>query len=108
MPEKSILIVDADNVSLTYLIRTIREQQYSVVGTNSGKEGLIVAWRDQPDLVLFDPSLRDISPEEFLLKLRRDARSANTPILALSSNPDAGMKDACLQAGCNEYMLKSG
>ena len=108
MPEKSILIVDADNVSLNYLIRMIREHQYSVVGTNSGKDGLSVAWRDQPDLILFDPSLQDISPEEFLLKLRRDVRSANTPILALSSNPDVGMKDACLQAGCNEYMLKSG
>lgn len=108
MSEKSILIVDADNVSLNYLIRTIKEQQHSVVGTNSGKEGLIVAWRDQPSLILFDPSLRDISPEEFLLKLRRDARSANIPILALSSNPDVGMREACLQAGCNEYMLKSG
>jgi pilus assembly protein CpaE len=106
--EKSILVVDADNASRNYLIHMVKEQHYAAMGASSGKEGLIIIWRDRPDLIIFDPALQDISPEEFLLKLRRDLRSANIPILALSSNPDSGMKEACLQAGCNEYMLKSG
>lgn len=108
MSEKSVLIVDADNTSRNYLIRMVQEQRYTAMGVGSGKEGLIAIWRDRPDLIIFDPTLQDISPEEFLLKLRRDLRSVNIPILALSSNPDSGMKDACLQAGCNEYMVKSG
>ena len=108
MPDKSILIIDADNVSLNYLTRIVKEQRYPVMGAGLGKEGLISAWRDRPDLIIFDPALRDISPEEFLLKLRRDARSSATPILALSSNPNPEIKNACLQAGCNEYILKTG
>ena len=108
MSDKTLLIVDADNASLNYLLRMAREQHYSAIGADSGKEGLIIAWRDQPDLIIFDPALQDISPEEFLLKLRRDLRSTNIPILALSSSRDPGMKDACLQAGCNEYIMKSG
>lgn len=107
MPDKSILIVDADNVSLNYLTRIVKEQRYSVEGVGLGKEGLISAWRDRPDLIIFDPALQDISPEEFLLKLRRDARSSMIPILALSSDPNPGTKNACLRAGCNEYVLKS-
>jgi MinD-like ATPase involved in chromosome partitioning or flagellar assembly/ActR/RegA family two-component response regulator len=106
--DKSILIVDADNVSLNYLMRIVKEQHYSAVGVGSGKEGLIASWRDQPDLIIFDPTLGDLSPEEFLLKLRRDLRSVDIPILALSTNTDVAMRDACIQAGCNEYMLKSG
>ncbi len=108
MSEKSILIVDADNASRNYLIHMVKEQRYAAMGAGSGKEGLISIWRDRPELIIFDPTLQDISPEEFLLKLRRDLRSANIPILALSSDPDSSMKDACLQAGCNEYMVKSG
>ncbi len=108
MSEKSILIVDADNASRNYLIHMVKEQRYAAMSAGSGKEGLISIWRDRPDLIIFDPTLQDISPEEFLLKLRRDLRSANIPILALSSDPDSSMKDACLQAGCNEYMVKSG
>ena len=108
MPDQSILIVDVDNVSLNYLIRILKEHGYSVTGAGSGKEGLVAAWRDQPDLIIFDPVLGDLSPEEFLLKLRRDPRSTHIPILALGKNPDPELKNACLQAGCNEYILKSG
>ncbi len=108
MSDKTLLIVDADSASLNYLTRLVKAQHYSVVGADSGKEGLIVAWRDRPDLIIFDPALQDISPEELLLKLRRDSRSTNIPILALSSDHDPEVKNACLRAGCNEYILKSG
>lgn len=108
MSDKSILVVDADNVSLNYLVHLMRKQGYSAVSADSGEAGLTVAWRDKPDLILFDPSLGDIPPEEFLLKLRRDPRSKEIPVLALSGNPDVSLKDACLQAGCDEYLMKSG
>ena len=108
MPDETILVVDADNVSLNFLARKVQEQHYSVLTAKSGKEGLISVWQDEPDLIIFDPALKDILPEEFLLKLRRDMRSAKIPTLALSSVSDPGVKDACLQAGCNEYLTKSG
>ncbi len=108
MSDKSILVVDADSVSLDYLVHLVRKQGYSAAGADSGEEGLTVAWRDKPNLIVFDPSLEDISPEEFLLKLRRDPRSKEIPVLALSSNPDESLKGACFQAGCNEYLMKSG
>jgi len=107
MPDETILIVDSDNVSLNFLARKVLEEGYSVLTADSGKEGLISVWRDEPALIIFDPALQDIQPEEFLLKLRRDMRSANTPILAMSSVSDPGVKNACLQAGCNEYLNKS-
>jgi len=108
MSDKTILIVDADSASLNFLVRMVKEQGYFVMAANTGKEGLVIAWRDRPDLIIFDPALQDISAEEFLLKLRRDLRSTNLPILALSSSHNPGMKEACLKAGCNEYMLKTG
>ena len=108
MSDKTILIVDADSASLNFLVRMVKEQGYFAMAANTGKEGLVIAWRDRPDLIIFDPALQDISAEEFLLKLRRDLRSTNLPILALSSSHNPGMKEACLKAGCNEYMLKTG
>jgi pilus assembly protein CpaE len=108
MPEKTILFVDADNASLNFLTRLLKERGYYAMSVQSGKEGLVAAWRDRPDIIVFDPVLGDISPEEFLLKLRRDLRSANIPVLALSSSHNPSMKESCLKAGCNEYMLKSG
>ena len=60
MSDESILVVDADNVSLNYLKRIVQEQHYSAIGVGSGKEGLIAAWRDLPAMIIFDPILGDL------------------------------------------------
>ncbi|MBN1451460.1 MAG: response regulator [Anaerolineales bacterium] len=108
MSGQTILIVDTDTASLKYLVRMLQEQGYSVLGAGLGKEGLIIVWRDRPDLIIFDPVLKDISSEEFVQKIRHDPRSANVPILAFSSDANPEKKNACLQAGCNHYVAKSG
>ena len=107
MSAKTILIVDGDTASLNYLMRLLQAQRYFVLGTELGKEGLANAWRDQPDLIIFDPVLRDISLEEFLQQIRQDSRSAAIPIMALSSDPNPEKENACLLAGCNRYIVKS-
>jgi len=52
MPEKKILIVDADVASRNFIAHTLADQKYEVIQAGSGKEGLISAWRDHPDLWL--------------------------------------------------------
>lgn len=108
MPTKTILLVDADNASLNFMSRLMREQGYAVLQTNLGKEGWIYVWRDHPDLVIFDPALQDVTGEQFVSKLRQDPRSAAVPILALSSDLRPARKTSCLEAGCNEFLTKSG
>ncbi len=108
MPDKTILLVDADTASLNFLSSLMRKEGYAVLQTNMGKEGLIYAWRDHPDLVVFDPVLQDLPGEQFLSKLRQDSRSAAIPVLALSSDQEPARETAILEAGCNEYMVKSG
>lgn len=108
MPEKTILLVDADTASLHFLSSLMRKEGYAVLQTNMGKEGLIHAWRDRPNLIIFDPVLHDLPGEQFLSKLRHDPRSAAIPVLALSSDANPARKNAILEAGCNEYMVKSG
>jgi pilus assembly protein CpaE len=82
-------------------------KEFEVLEAHTGKEGLIAAWRDAPDLVLFDPTLADISDREFIHKLRSDPRTSRTPLVALSSDPAPARKQACLNAGVDEYLVKS-
>lgn len=107
MAEKTILIVDGDNASRNFLADMFARKGMRVLETPLGKEGLIFAWRDRPDLILLDPKLDDLPGEELLRKLRVDARTASTPAIALSSDPDPRRKTACLEAGFNEYLTKS-
>ena len=103
MVGKKILILDENEASRKFLSNLLRQKQFEVLEAPSGKEALIVAWRDTPDLILFDPVLSDIGDGEFIQKLRQNARTANTPIIALSSDPGPTRKEACLNAGVDEY-----
>lgn len=107
MVGKKVLILDESEASRRFLSNLLQEKQFEVFIAPSGKEALISAWRDEPDLILFDPVLTDIQPGEFIQKLRNNARTNATPIIALSSIADPARKAACLNAGVNEYLVKS-
>lgn len=107
MADKHILVVDDNPASRVFLANHLRQKQFTVSEVPTGKEGLISAWRDKPDLILFDPALGDITEQEFISKLRNDPRTGQTPLVALSADPGPARRESCLNAGVNEYLVKS-
>lgn len=107
MVGKTILVLDENPSSRQFLSNALHEKQFNVLEAPSGKEALITAWRDAPDLILFDPVLSDIRDDEFISKLRTNPRTKNTPLVALSSDPGPARRDACINAGVDEYLVKS-
>jgi DNA-binding response OmpR family regulator len=103
----SILVIDADAASRNYLTVMLRKSGYAVLVGTLGREGLISAWKDRPDIIVFDPELPDITGKEFLMRLRQDRRSSTVPVVALSSKQDIHDKSDLLSAGCNHYLAKS-
>lgn len=107
MAGQTILVLDENNTSRIFLATTLRQRGYKTLEASSGQEALNLAWRDHPDLILFDPVLPDVQPNEFIGKLRHDARTDRIPLFALSRNPDLALRELCLQAGVTEYIVKS-
>jgi len=107
MADRTVLLIDENGTSRNFLARALEQKKCRVLETSLGKEGLVFAWRDHPDLILVDPQLTDLPGEELLRKLRADARTASIPAIAFSSDPDPQRKNACLKAGFNEYLYKS-
>ena len=107
MVGKTILIVDDNPASRTFLANHLRAKQFKILEAPTGKEGLIVAWRHEPDLILFDPTLADISDKEFIQKLRIDSRTGKARLVALSGDPSPARRETCIRAGVDEYLVKS-
>jgi DNA-binding response OmpR family regulator len=103
----SILVIDGDAVSRNYLTVMLRKSGYAVLLAPLGREGLISAWKDRPDIVVLDPELPDVTGLEILTRLRLDRRTSKIPVVALSSRQDSQDKNALLSAGCNDYLTKS-
>lgn len=103
----SVLVIDEDPRSRNYLDALLTRQNYAVQVVSLGKEGYIVALRDRPDIIIFDPGISDIPAVELLQKLRADKRTSPIFCIALAASPDSAQKSELLAAGCNEYLLKS-
>lgn len=108
MPQKKILIVDSDAASRNFIARKLQELDFEILHAGSGKEGLIIAWRDRPDMVIADPALTDLKGEELAARLRNDPRTAQLPLVALSSDHNPARIKSCHDAGFNDYITKSG
>jgi pilus assembly protein CpaE len=104
---RTILLLDENEASRKYLSNILREKRYKVLEAPSGKEALIIAWRDEPEIIVFDPVLSDLRGEDFVQKLRQNVRTHDTPIIALSSDPAPSRREIYRNAGVNEYLVKS-
>jgi MinD-like ATPase involved in chromosome partitioning or flagellar assembly/CheY-like chemotaxis protein len=103
----SLLIIDEDPRSRNYLSALLTRQNYAVQAVSSGKEGYIVALRDRPDAIIFDPGLSDMPAVELIARLRADKRTSSMFCIALAGLADVTQRDELLAAGCNEYLFKS-
>ncbi len=104
----SILIIDSDPTSGNYLAVMLRKSGFSVLSTAVGREGLVLAWKDHPEIILLDPDLPDMTGLELVMRLRKDRRTSGVPCVILSSKNEPEQADTFLAAGGNEYLVKSG
>ena len=107
MDGKTILVVDPNPASRVFLANYLKAKQFRTFEAPTGKEGLIVAWSHEPDLILFEPTLSDIPDKEFIQKLRNDPRTSGARLVALSSDPSPARQETCFRAGVDEYLVKS-
>ena len=82
---KRLLIVDDDEVS-RYLVRTVLgTHDFAIAEAASGQEGLQRAIEDNPDMVILDLMMPDMSGYEVLSRLKADQRTAVIPVIIHTS-----------------------
>lgn len=96
-----------DNEQNLYLVRFILEKHgYEVLAATDGQEGIDLAARIRPDLILLDIQLPRMDGYSVARQLRTNPDLAPIPIVAVTSYAMAGDRDKALAAGCNGYIEK--
>ncbi|MFF0578993.1 response regulator transcription factor [Streptosporangium saharense] len=98
-----ILLIEDDVTIRTALTRGLRELGHAVSSCTTALDGLRVALRDRPDLVVLDLGLPDLDGTELLRMLR--AVSRVPVIVATARGGDAEMVPV-LDAGADDYVTK--
>jgi DNA-binding response OmpR family regulator len=99
----TILIVD-DHLSVRTLVADyLGEQGYRVLTASDGDEGLIVARRARPDLVLLDVMMPTLDGFGFLQAYRRESVA---PVILLTARVEETDKVVGLELGADDYVTK--
>lgn len=79
---------------------------YQPILASDGASCLRMAREDQPDLILLDLMLPDMSGVEVLQRLRADRATCDIPVVVFSASHDPEMRLATLLAGADDFLSK--
>jgi len=103
---KRILIIE-DNETNIYLISFIlKKNGYEVLEAKTGEEGVELALKEKPNLIIMDIQLPGIDGLETTKRIRESKVDGGVPIIALTSYAMTGDRERALSAGCNGYLEK--
>jgi two-component system KDP operon response regulator KdpE len=98
-----ILLVDDDATLRQTLAIGLRAEGHDVLLSADGRSALQAATEDQPDLMVLDLGLPDLSGVEVLRELRRWSR---LPVVVLSARDGSADKVEALDLGADDYVTK--
>ena len=101
-----VLVAEDNPDNFALLERFLKRRGCEVIGAGGGREAVALTAERRPDLVLMDLSLPDISGLDATARIRSDARTSATPIIAVTAHAMGGDRARCLEAGCTEYVSK--
>ena len=101
-----ILVVDDEQDLVWGLRHSLQDEGYEVDTAYDGLEGLEVARRHRPDLVILDIAMPRLDGLEVCRRLRRDPALAAVPILFLTVRGGTEDRVKGLDEGSDDYLLK--
>ncbi len=101
-----ILIVDDVATNRIVLKVKLEAVFYTALLAASGAQALQMAVTEQPDLILLDLTLPDMTGSDVLRQLRENPLTAAIPVIVLSASHDAAARMDALAAGADDFLTK--
>jgi two-component system, OmpR family, alkaline phosphatase synthesis response regulator PhoP len=102
MPKK-ILVID-DEEHLTSLVEAyLVKEGYQVLVSHDGQDGLQLATKENPDLIILDVMMPEMDGYDFLRQYRRENQN---PVILLTAKVEENERVIGLELGADDYITK--
>jgi two-component system cell cycle response regulator DivK len=106
MSARTILHVEDNEFNRKIVRDLLTRTSYRLVEAVDGEEGVQMALRERPDLVLIDIQLPKMSGLEVTRRLRTEPATAHVPIIVITSFALSGDDQRAREAGASYYLSK--
>ena len=101
-----VLLVEDNEMNRDMLSRRLARRGFEVVFAVDGEQGLELACREKPDIILMDMSLPVMDGWEATRRVKSDDATRHVPVIALTAHAMSGDEEKALAAGCDDYDTK--
>ena len=102
----TILIVD-DVISNVLLLKVLLgKEKYNILTASGGREAIEITVNQQPDLILLDVMMPEMTGFEVAAHLKNNSKTANIPIIFLTALNSTEDVVKGFQAGANDFITK--
>jgi DNA-binding response OmpR family regulator len=106
MANKRILVIDDEAVLQMGVVIRLKAAGFEVLTASDGLEGLEMARKEDPDLILLDLMLPKMDGYKVCRMLKFDAKYKDIPIIMLTARAQDVDKSMGAEAGVNAYITK--
>ena len=103
--KKRILLVEDEPDLIKLTVFRLEKAEYEVIVAADGKQGLEIAEKERPDLILLDLGLPVIDGYEVCCRIKSDKRLKDIPVLIMTASTDR-IKEKVKEIGADGYVLK--
>lgn len=103
--KKTVLIVE-DNAELRHYLKNKLRADYVVVEAENGKDGLHMALKGIPDIIITDVIMPEMDGFEFCRRIKEDIKTSHIPVLMLTAKAMGSDKVKGIDSGADAYLNK--
>ncbi|MCX7676110.1 MAG: response regulator [Alteraurantiacibacter sp.] len=103
---KRILVVEDNDLNRKLFCDVLRAGGFAVEPVADGHQALEKARMFQPDLVVMDIQLHDVSGLDLIARMKQDADLVQVPVLAVTAYAGKGDEERIRETGAQGYLAK--
>lgn len=105
--KQKVLIIEDDGFLASIYAQKLELEGFEVAFATNGEDGLKLAQKDKPDLMLLDLLMPQMDGFEVLEKVKADPATRDIKVLVLSNLGQKEDVDRCMKLGAVGYMIKA-
>ena len=106
MGQKKILIVDDERDIVKALMIRLQTSGYNVITAFDGAQGVFMANKEIPDLVILDIRMPAGDGFSVVEKLKQSNRTHRIPVIFLTGSPETNAEESAMGLGARFYIKK--
>ena len=102
---KKLLVID-DSDQIRWFLKHVFNKEYQILEARNGQDGINVALKEEPDLILCDVMMPVKDGYETCREIKSDPKMAQTPVVMLTAKVESEDVITGIEAGADDYITK--